>query len=340
MPDPEPFRFDRLEHLARLPWFEVEGTRLVLADRGVGPVIDMHAHYALPTLWPTKIDLDAPRTETGDTQLLLRCCDRHDLEVYANANFGEVGVRRLKRELVLGGATGRGARATHTIANHAADCADMGVTHSAILAVDVGIPTRHLADSVAAAQRSGIATAFASVHPRKRRPKEKLEEQLHAGARGLKLHPQLQLFAPTAPEARRLYTLAASERIPVLWHCGPVGIELEKARPFVQVAGYEAALEAHPDTTFVLGHAGAMQCDVAIGLQRRHANAYLEVSCISLPQMRQVVAEADPDRIVFGTDWPFYHHALPLAKVLIATEGQPALRRKILHDNAARLLGL
>jgi predicted TIM-barrel fold metal-dependent hydrolase len=56
--------------------------------------------------------------------------------------------------------------------------------------------------------------------------------------------------------------------------------------------------------------------------------------------MRQVIEEADLDRIVFGTDWPFYHHALPLAKVLILTEGRPALRRKILHDNAARLLGL
>jgi predicted TIM-barrel fold metal-dependent hydrolase len=64
------------------------------------------------------------------------------------------------------------------------------------------------------------------------------------------------------------------------------------------------------------------------------------VSCISLSQMRQVIAEADPDRIVYGTDWPFYHHALALAKVLVATEGRPALRRKILHDNAARLLGL
>ncbi|MEZ4368399.1 MAG: amidohydrolase family protein [Kofleriaceae bacterium] len=125
-----------------------------------------------------------------------------------------------------------------------------------------------------------------------------------------------------------------------MWHCGPVGIELAHARPYVQVAGYGAALAEHPDTTFILGHAGAMQCDQAIALQRRYANAYLEVSCISLRQMRQVVAEADLDRVVFGTDWPFYHHALSLAKVLVATEGRPDVRRKILHDNAARLLHL
>ena len=53
-----------------------------------------------------------------------------------------------------------------------------------------------------------------------------------------------------------------------------------------------------------------------------------------------MIEEADPDRIVFGTDWPFYHHALQLAKVLVVTEGKPGLRRKVLHDNAARLLRL
>ena len=46
------------------------------------------------------------------------------------------------------------------------------------------------------------------------------------------------------------------------------------------------------------------------------------------------------DRVLYGTDWPFYHQALTLARVLIATEDDPALRRAVLHDNAARLLDL
>jgi len=54
--------------------------------------------------------------------------------------------------------------------------------------------------------------------------------------------------------------------------------------------------------------------------------------------MRDLLAEGDTDRIVFGSDWPFYHPVLPLAKVLIALEGRPEVRSKILHDNAARLL--
>lgn len=333
----ETFRFDRLQDLARLPWFDLDGDRLVTSDKTVGPIIDMHAHYALPSLWPHKIDL---QRSTPETELLLPCCARHDLDVYANHNFGALGLKKLKRKLVLGGLTGGGGRKTHTVPNLERDAKDVGVVHSAILAIDLGMPSRSVADSNAAAKGRESTTAFGSVHPRRRRPKEKLEEQLHTGARGLKLHPQLQQFMPAAPAAMELYKLAASERVPVLWHCGPVGIELASARKFVQIPNYEQPLAEHPDTTFILGHAGAMACDQAIRLQRRYANAYLEVSCISLAQMRQVVAEADPDRIVYGTDWPFYHHGLALAKVLVATEGQPALRRKILHDNAAKLLGL
>lgn len=333
----ETFRFDRLQDLARLPWFDLDGDRLVVSDASVGPVIDMHAHYALPTLWPRRIDLTR---ESKETELLLPCCARHDLDVYANHNFGTLGLKKLKRALVLGGLTGGGGRKTHTVPNLARDCRDLGIVHSAILAIDLGMPSKSIADSNAAAKDGASTTAFGSVHPRRRRPKEKLEEQLHGGARGLKLHPQLQQFMPAAPEAMKLYELAARERVPVLWHCGPVGIELASARKFVQIPNYEQPLAEHPDTTFLLGHAGALACDQAIALQRRYRNAYLEVSCISLSQMRQVVAEADPDRIVYGTDWPFYHHGLALAKVLVATEGQPALRRKILHDNAARLLRL
>ena len=41
-----------------------------------------------------------------------------------------------------------------------------------------------------------------------------------------------------------------------------------------------------------------------------------------------------------GSDWPFYHQATGLAKALLATEGDPALRRRVLYDNAASLFGL
>jgi len=44
--------------------------------------------------------------------------------------------------------------------------------------------------------------------------------------------------------------------------------------------------------------------------------------------------------VVYGSDWPFYPQAIGIAKVLIATEGDERRRRAVLHDNAARILGL
>jgi predicted TIM-barrel fold metal-dependent hydrolase len=46
------------------------------------------------------------------------------------------------------------------------------------------------------------------------------------------------------------------------------------------------------------------------------------------------------ERLLFGTDWPFYHQAATLAKVLLVTEGRRDVRRAILRGNAERLLGL
>ena len=56
--------------------------------------------------------------------------------------------------------------------------------------------------------------------------------------------------------------------------------------------------------------------------------------------MRTILDRADPERVVYGSDWPFYHQAIGIAKVLMATVGNPELRRKVLYGNAAALLNL
>jgi predicted TIM-barrel fold metal-dependent hydrolase len=79
---------------------------------------------------------------------------------------------------------------------------------------------------------------------------------------------------------------------------------------------------------------------VALSLANRYPNVWLELASQSLWGHRKIFAEAPPDRICFGSDWPFYPVAFPLAKVLLATEGNDDLRHAVLRGNAARLLGL
>jgi predicted TIM-barrel fold metal-dependent hydrolase len=56
--------------------------------------------------------------------------------------------------------------------------------------------------------------------------------------------------------------------------------------------------------------------------------------------LAEMIDRLGGDRLLYGTDWPFYHLAATLAKVLIVTEGRPELRDAILRGNAERLLGL
>ncbi|MFO0565217.1 MAG: amidohydrolase family protein [Polyangiaceae bacterium] len=335
--DDEGYRlhFETRVALAELPWFEEDKGEVVLADKSVGPVIDTHTHYALPVVALHSIDMER---ETPDSNLLLGRCCAHHLDIRANQCFSPQDLVSLRRELLLGGLTGRGKRRDHTAPNLARDMKQMNVVRSMVLAIDLFFPNHHARDTLLTARTRSEVVGYGSVHPRSKRPKEKLEEQLQLGARGIKLHPPNQYFKPDAPYAMKLYRMCGKENLPVFWHAGPAGIEPKLNQSFAQMRYYERPIREVPETEFVLGHAGSLQHREAIAIQRRYPNAWLEISGLSLGQLRDVIAEADTDRVLFGSDWPFYHPVLPLAKVLIATEGRPELRGKILHDNAARLL--
>ncbi|MFO0547314.1 MAG: amidohydrolase family protein [Polyangiaceae bacterium] len=330
-----PLRFATRMALAELPWFEVDHGEVVLADKSVGPVIDTHTHYALPTLSIHAIDMER---ETPDSNLLLGRCCAHHLDVRANQCFSPSELGALKRELLVGGLTGRGKRRDHTAPNLARDMRQMNVVQSVVLALDLAIPNNHPRDTLRTARVRSEVVGYGSVHPRSRHARTALEEQLHLGARGLKLHPPNQHFRPDSPKAMEIYKWCGAENLPVFWHAGPAGIEPKINQLFAEMRYYERPVHELPGTDFVLGHAGSLQHREAIELQRKHKNCWLEISGLSLGQLREVLTDADPDRVLFGSDWPFYHPVLPLAKVLVATEGQPELRQKVLHDNAARLL--
>lgn len=330
-------RYRNMLALSELPYFELREGRLALRDRSLGPAIDVHTHLALAYVRPMRVDLHAaPRP----ARHYLPAHRPLDLDVYLNRNFTRLDIRRLALDLTLLSPTSRGMRRTHTIPNLLREMDELGIAASVTLAIDWARLSWNSEAYIEAARGEPRIVPFASVHPGARDAGARVDRFADMGARGVKVHPAVQLVSPSDPRAMPIYRRAAERGLPVLWHCGPVGIEMEKGRRLSQVDLYEPAIRDCPETTFVLGHSGALQFEKALSLAQRYDNVWLELSCQAISNVRRMVEEAPSDRVVFGSDWPFYHEAIPLAKLLLATEDRPEVRERFLWRNAERLLGI
>lgn len=333
-----PTRFSNLADLARLPWFSLRDGHLVVDDPTVPEAIDMHTHLALAFVRPMQVDLQRPSERI---ELYLPEHRPIDMEVYINRNIPPSDLKALNHDLALNALTDKGMRATHTVPNLARHMGEMRIANSVLLAIDWPLGLSDNAGAWLDATRGrDDMVVFGSVHPYDRDVAGKLDAQKKAGARGIKVHPAVQMVKPDAARCMALYRGCGERGLPVLFHCGPVDIEPMLGRYFSQVRHYERAIAENPGTTFVLGHSGALQMEQALGFAKRYPNVYLELSSQSLTNVRRIVEEAPRERVVFGTDWPFYHQGVGLAKVLIATDGDDAARKAVLYGNAARLLGL
>ena len=335
--------YDSIFDFAQLPWFEVERDtrtgekRLVLADPELGPVVDMHTHLALSYVRKDNVDLWKPH-DCAEHYLPVHA--RVDMDVYVNRNFTAKTLQSMKRDLTTGSLRNAGNRRTHTATNLIREMDELRITRSLLLPIDFPVLSWNAETYLDVVKRTPRLITFGSVHPYAKQPADKLAQQKARGALGVKVHPAVQMVAADNPRAMALYRHCAELDLPVLWHCGPVDIEPPLGRYLSQLKHYWRAVRENPDTFFILGHSGALQMEMALELAQTHDNVCLEISSQSLGNIRTILAEAPPERIVFGTDWPFYHQSIQLAKLLIATEKDPAARHRVLWENAARILGL
>ena len=227
--------------------------------------------------------------QTPHTEHYLPDCCAIDFEVYQNKNFTPDALHALKRDLTLGSLGRGGMRATHTVPNLVREMDELGIAQSVLLPIELPYISRNAAHALEAARRQPRLVPFGSVHPIVDRVGERLDDQAHGGARGVKMHPAVQLMAPNHPRAMALYRQCGERDLPVLWHCGPVGIELQSGRRRSQVSLYEEPIASHPRTRFVLGHAGALQMEQALDLACRYPNVWLELSGQSLSNVRTIL---------------------------------------------------
>lgn len=152
------------------------------------------------------------------------------------------------------------------------------------------------------------------------------------GFRLIKIHPGLHVYPLTGKAYECVYEFAARRNAPVLTHtwdgdktCSPE-VAAEAARRY-------------PEVKFLWGHSGAPNWRAAADLACELPNVFLELACsqVVLGQVEYFLTRMPAERVLFGSDFPFLSLPQQVAKVVFADISETD-KRKILHENAARLL--
>jgi uncharacterized protein len=224
-----------------------------------------------------------------------------------------------------------------------------------VFTVDAHTATGHPALSSAeiieaAAAHDDVLIPFASVDPQEGdRAVSLLRDLAAAGARGLKLHPSLQAFAPNDPQYRPLFATAAELGLPVVVHTGQTGIgaglpggrgiKLRYSDPMLM----DDVAADHPDLTVVLAHPSVPWQDAAISIATHKANVYIDLSGWSPkyfpPQLVRAIGGLLKHKVLFGSDYPVITPDRWLAD-FDALDLKPEVRSLVLKQNAVRMLGL
>lgn len=334
--------------LAELPWFELDERGVLrCVDDSIPPAIDTHCHFGMSLLFKPRLDLYA---RTPRVRHLLDCDATDpgcalDLDVYVNSNFDEPALEKLECDTISQGLWGSETVRTHTIPNLLDEMDASRVERALILPIAFNFPfgddlTERWHEAIAASKTSERLIAGASVHPRDPDKIARLEAFAAQGARVVKLHPTMQAFYPDEPDAMAIYEAAERLGLAIFFHGGRAGIEPESRHRYAMPRHYGGALSGFPKVQFVLGHAGARDGADMLDLGLQHANAWFCIHGQGVTHLDQMIRRTGGERMLFGTDWPFYHLAASLAKVLIVTQdpGRHPIREAILRGNAERLL--
>ena len=149
---------------------------------------------------------------------------------------------------------------------------------------------------------------------------------------GLKMLADYHGYPLTHARYRAAWEFAARNVLPVLIHTWG-GSVLDGPEIVRQIA------ERYPNVRLLIGHSCHGEWEKSVALVNQFPNLYFEL-CAVLDErgvVEKFVKEAGSERIVFGTDLPWFNHHYYIGSVLGADMSDED-RHNILHRNAEKLL--
>jgi len=204
-----------------------------------------------------------------------------------------------------------------------------GITQTVVFSAlhsDYAVANRAVARIVASRPERLLGFAFVHAQRDRGRIAEMVAEAVRChGFRGIKLHRD------EAPITREVCDVAKAHALPVLYD--PVG----------EVSVVELLAREYPQVAFVIAHLGSFADDwraqsAMIDHLTRHPNVYADTSGVRrFDLLQEAVQRAGPHKLLFGSDGPWLHPGVELAKIKWLGLS-PADEALVLGGNAMRLL--
>jgi predicted TIM-barrel fold metal-dependent hydrolase len=166
------------------------------------------------------------------------------------------------------------------------------------------------------------------------------------GARGMKLHPIAIRTHADDPALQPVFAVAQDAALPIVLHSGPDIRQFGWSMP----RSLASILDTFPRLPLVLAHLGGAAWAETAEIAAAYPAAWFDLSEVvnwigapeapSSTQVVELIRAIGVERVVTGSDFPWYDPAVTVEIV----ESLPGLddddRRALLGENAARLIGL
>lgn len=174
-------------------------------------------------------------------------------------------------------------------------------------------------------------------------------ERLRGRIVGVKLYPTLDFIRPNHPELEPLLDYAESEGLILVVHtgCDPGLWELPAFCAYANPRYLEDVARRHRDLLIVAAHMGSysylmpgVYLAEALRLARSRGNVYLDTSATTLQDVKAALARVGPEKLLFGSDYPYYANASMRQAVeeILHSSLPERVKEKILWENAESLL--
>jgi hypothetical protein len=150
---------------------------------------------------------------------------------------------------------------------------------------------------------------------------KRMKNRLHLT--GLKLHPFVECFRPDHPFFNKFFKKANELDLPILFHTGD---GFSSPGLIVKIA------KEYPKLPIILGHLR----EGCVSALRECHNVNAETSG-TLPDLIELATDVDEDRVLFGSDIPYYRYVTQIA-IVEATNISQRAKRKVFYENFKRIL--